>query len=57
MARSPDMHGESVGRSLADHLLDRGSFVIRLDSHTVHSFIPLLAAFAKRWAGQHCRLL
>jgi hypothetical protein len=36
-----------LGRSFADHLLDGASFAILLDSHTGHTLLPLLAAFAK----------
>jgi hypothetical protein len=39
-----------VGRSFADHLVDRRSFVIRLHSYFGHTRIPLLAVFAKRCA-------
>jgi hypothetical protein len=46
VAHSPDAHSwrEEIGRALTDHLLDRRSFVVRLDSHTGHASIPLLVA-------------
>jgi hypothetical protein len=36
VAYSPGAHSwrEKIGRSVTDHLLDRRSFVVRLDSHT-----------------------
>jgi hypothetical protein len=50
VAQSPDSHSwrEKIGRSVSDHLLDRRSFVVRLDSHTGHASIPLLVAVGVR---------